>query len=85
MDLWLRFTNVVTIGNIMSVVTLILTGIYGFYRIRRYLAQQHAEFVAYLATLTEQQTTRIEACIHKLPEHPESSTSGDNSIQQPKN
>lgn len=71
MDIWLKFTNVVTIGNISAVVTLILFGIYGYYKIRRYLALQHAEFIAYVESLTNAQTARIEECIHKLPSHPE--------------
>jgi len=71
MDIWLKISNVVTIGNITATVTIICTLIYGYYRIRRYLALQHKEFLDYLKTLTSEQTSYLEACIHKIPNHPE--------------
>lgn len=71
MDLWLKITNTITVGSISGCVTLILVGIYGYYKIRRYLAEQHQAFLIYLNDLTANQTAHIEACIHKLPEHPE--------------
>jgi hypothetical protein len=84
MDLWIRIQNTVSIGNIGAVVTIILFIIYSYYRIRRYLAQQHAEFIAYLQTLTVEQTARIEACIHRLPDHPENPAIVDNPDNGPK-
>lgn len=84
MDLWLKFTNVVTVGNMSAVSILICAGIFFYYKIRRYLAQQHAEFLIYLNSLTEAQTTRLEECIHKLPEHPENpATNGGTSTKVP--
>lgn len=79
MDLWLKFTNVVTVGNMSVVVTLICFGIYGYYKIRRYIALQHAEFLKYVQSLTATQTAHIEACIHTIPGHPENSTPPGNS------
>lgn len=64
-------SNLITIGNMMTVVTLVCAGVYGYYKIRRYIAKQHIEFLQYLNTLTEAQTRHIEECIHKLPSHPE--------------
>lgn len=75
MDLWLKITNTVTVGNIGAFVFLLSTIILGYYKIRRLIAQQHAAFVAYVATLTAEQTAHIEACIHKIPSHPEADAS----------
>lgn len=85
MDIWLKFTNTITIGNISAVITIILFLIYGYYRIRRYLALQHSEFLSYVASLTESQTARIEACIHKLPSHPENPAAPPAIVENPPN
>lgn len=78
MDLWVKITNTVTVGNIGGFVFLLSTIILGYYRLRRLIAEQHVAYLAYVATLTDAQTKRIEDCIHKLPNHPESSTAGNN-------
>lgn len=67
-------SNLVTVGNILSVATLGCAGIYAFYKIRRYLAVQHYEFMTYIATLTKEQTEHLEDCIHKIPYHPENNS-----------
>lgn len=77
MDLLIKVTNQVTIGNIAAVVILISAVIAGYYKIRRLIAKQHYDFIAYVKSLTDEQTSRIEACIHKIPSHPENSTPVD--------
>jgi hypothetical protein len=64
-------SNLVTVGNILSVATLGCAGVYAYYKIRRYIARQHHEFMDYLKTLTNEQTQHLEECIHKIPAHPE--------------
>lgn len=88
MDLWLKITNVVTVGNIGGFFFLLSAIVLGYYKLRRLIAKQHHDFLAYVATLTEEQTAHIEACIHKLPEHPENSnnvqdTNHQGASQQP--
>lgn len=72
MEWLIKFSNLVTVGNLSTFAGIIMALVYFYYRIRKYIAQQHAEYMAYISTLTANQTAHIEACIHKLPDHPES-------------
>lgn len=72
MDLWIKFINVVTVGNLSTIAGIICALVYFYYKVRRYLAMQQVEFIKYLESLTSGQTTQIEKCIHGIPGHPES-------------
>lgn len=82
MDTLVRISNLVTVGNIGTVLSVAGFIVLGYYNLRKLIAKQQAEFKAYVATLTvhqtaqlqaatDAQTSRIEACIHQTPGHPE--------------
>jgi hypothetical protein len=63
-DLWLvKLSNVITLGNLGAVATLIGGGIYFFYKIRRYLALQHYQYLEYLKELEMQHKKEIEQIV----------------------
>lgn len=65
-DLWLiKLSNLVTIGNISTVAGILLALVYFYYRIRRFVALQQAEFLKYVNSLTQSQTLQIKEVVHK--------------------
>lgn len=85
MEDFLRFTNLITAGNIIGLGTVITTAFVLYWKLKTKWYDLQQEYLQHIRDLTQVQTTllqastdaqtaHIEECIHKLPEHPENPT-----------
>jgi flagellar biogenesis protein FliO len=74
LDLWLvKLSNVITLGNMGAIATLIGGGIYFFYKIRRYISLQHYEYLKYIEQLEAQHKKQLQSLAEGINEKPGSS------------
>jgi len=75
MQLIIQYSNLLTFGNILAVITGIGSVITAvtlvYWRMRLLWTKQHIAYLAEVGELLDAHTKTIENCIHRLPGHPE--------------
>lgn len=75
MQLVIQYSNLLTFGNILTVITgigsVITAVVLLWWKLRNLWLTQQLAYEARIASLINEHTTKIENCIHQLPGHPE--------------